>query len=324
MLCLQISLPPHAPVDAGCPPLACPESPGHIPTGWELVALLKRNAPVGARTEAKLSNCIMGALDNPGGLFRAELGLRMAEAFGLCDSRSDSIACAVEYFHIASLVLDDLPAMDDAMERRGRICPHLLHGEGTAILAALGFITRAYGLLGGAIARSPRQYQEAAHEYLERCLGTRGIVNGQARDLASPKELHRRSSAAAVALQKTVPLIALPLLLPALLAGGDARSLLLLRRLAVAWGLFYQGVDDLTDILASARLSGKTAGRDESLGRPNIARRLGIAGAGRYLDRLIGISEDSVARLAAIRPGLKFLTRFQRLVARRRDALPIP
>jgi geranylgeranyl pyrophosphate synthase len=97
-----------------------------------------------------------------------------------------------------------------------------------------------------------------------------------------------------------------------------------LRRLAVAWGLFYQGVDDLTDILASARLSGKTAGRDESLGRPNIARRLGIAGAGRYLDRLIGISEDSVARLAAIRPGLKFLTRFQRLVARRRDALPIP
>jgi len=323
MLCLQISLPFHAPVDAGSPPLACRESLENIPAARQLVALLKKNAPVSMQTEEKLCKCIMGAIDNPGGLFRAELAQRMAGALGLGLRQCDSIACAVEYFHIASLLLDDLPAMDDSMERRGRICPHLLYGEGTTILAALGLITRAYGLLGAAITLSPQQYQEPAHECLERCLGSRGVVNGQARDLGSPKVLDRGRYAAAVALQKTAPLIVLPLLLPAILAGADTRSLVMLRRLAVSWGLFYQGVDDLADIVAATRFSGKTAGRDQPLGRPNIARQLGIDGAGHYLDRLIGISETSVARLTAASPELEFLTKFQSLLARRRDALPV-
>jgi geranylgeranyl diphosphate synthase type II len=323
MLCLQISSPFRVSVDPACPPVACRETAENIRGERQLLALLKKNAPVGRQTEEKLSKCIIAAIDNPGGLFRAELAHRMAEAFGLCHRQSESIACAVEYFHIASLLLDDLPTMDDSMERRGRICPHLLYGEGTAILAALGLITRAYALFGGSIARSPRQNQQPAHECLERCLGSRGIVNGQARDLASPKELQSGRYASSVALQKTVPLIALALLMPALLAGASAGALLKLRRLAVCWGLFYQGVDDLTDILASTRFSGKTSGRDQPLGRPNIARQLGIGGAGRYLDRLIGISEESVARLIATSPQLEFLTKFHSLLARRRDALPV-
>ena len=45
-------------------------------------------------------------------------------------------ACAVEMVHTASLILDDLPAMDDARTRRGRPACHVAHGEATAILAA--------------------------------------------------------------------------------------------------------------------------------------------------------------------------------------------
>jgi len=334
MLCLQILssvdlqsehvVTSHLPVDGARQPKFCRESEEYMAAARQLLALLKRNAPIGPQTEEKLSKCISEALENPGGLFRAELAHRMAEGFGLPRRLSDSIACASEYFHIASLLLDDLPAMDDSMERRGRICPHLLYGEGTAILAALGLITRAYALLGESITLAPSQSQQPAHECIERCLGTRGIVNGQARDLASPKEARGGRYAATVALQKTVPLIALPLLLPALIAGAGADAILELRRLAVYWGLFYQGVDDLIDILAPTRFSGKTSGRDQSLGRPSIARELGIDGAGCYLDRLSRISEGSVKRLGADYPGLKFLTDFHFRLARRRNAVPIP
>ena len=46
-------------------------------------------------------------------------------------------ACAVELVHAASLVLDDLPSMDDASERRGQPATHVRFGEATALLAVL-------------------------------------------------------------------------------------------------------------------------------------------------------------------------------------------
>ena len=56
-------------------------------------------------------------------------------------------ACAVEMVHTASLILDDLPVMDDAALRRGRPTCHVAHGEATAILAAFALMNRAFGLL---------------------------------------------------------------------------------------------------------------------------------------------------------------------------------
>src|SRR5690242_4830609 len=52
-------------------------------------------------------------------------------------------ACAVEFLHSSSLILDDLPAMDDADLRRGRPSVHLFCGEGIATLAALTMLNQA-------------------------------------------------------------------------------------------------------------------------------------------------------------------------------------
>src|SRR5690349_5279970 len=51
-------------------------------------------------------------------------------------------ACAVEMVHTASLILDDLPSMDDARIRRGRPTCHMVHGEATAILTAFALMNR--------------------------------------------------------------------------------------------------------------------------------------------------------------------------------------
>ena len=59
-------------------------------------------------------------------------------------------AIAIECLHTASLVLDDLPAMDDARERRGRPTLHREIGEADAILVATALVSRAYALVAEA------------------------------------------------------------------------------------------------------------------------------------------------------------------------------
>ncbi len=102
-------------------------------------------------------------------------------------------------------------------------------------------------------------------------------------------------------------LIRLTLVLPALLGGASEAELQLLERIALFWGLSYQIVDDLKDVLQSSSESGKTPSRDLSLGRPNIALVLGVRGAAERLQRLIGLGDRMLGRLIVLRPGVRFL-----------------
>jgi len=74
---------------------------------------------------------------------RAVLVLICAELCRGDAARAVPAAAAVELVHAASLILDDLPSMDDAPLRRGRRANHLEFGEATAILAAFGLLNLA-------------------------------------------------------------------------------------------------------------------------------------------------------------------------------------
>lgn len=93
-------------------------------------------------------------------------------------------ACAIEFLHTSSLILDDLPAMDDADLRRGRPTVHLIYGESMALLASLALFNQAYALLAhaacqsGAPALVEKLMGKAAY-----CLGADGMIGGQAVDL---------------------------------------------------------------------------------------------------------------------------------------------
>jgi geranylgeranyl pyrophosphate synthase len=198
--------------------------------------------------------------------------------------------------------------MDDAYWRRGELCAHLRHGQGTATLAALALITRAYALTGAAIARAPAKRQLKAHLLIDRCLGAAGMLNGQARDLHFQPEAAGARAPIVIAMAKTVPLIQLALVLPAILGSVDETERRMLRRLSVCWGLFYQGVDDLKDIAEVAR--------------PNIARELGPEAVARYLDRLARSASNRVNALVAASPRFAFLASYHQLLLRRREQLP--
>jgi geranylgeranyl diphosphate synthase type II len=106
---------------------------------------------------------------------------------------------------------------------------------------------------------------------------------------------------------KTVSLIRLTLVLPAILGGASASEMQILERIALYWGLSYQIVDDLKDVLQSSAETGKTVSRDLSLDRPNIALVIGIGGAVERLTRLIHLGDRMLRRLIVMRPGVSFL-----------------
>ena len=70
-----------------------------------------------------------------------------ASKWGVAEESARAMACGIEYLHTASLIFDDLPAMDDARMRRGAACVHVVHGESVAMLAALAMINRAYSMI---------------------------------------------------------------------------------------------------------------------------------------------------------------------------------
>lgn len=247
---------------------------------------LLRHLPDAARAEPALRSALRQGAEHPGKLIRGRLVLAAACRHGLAPARSAMLACAVEYFHTSSLLLDDLPCMDDAAVRRGRPCVHRRHGEATAILAALALINRAYALVGRAFAARSFTERRRATDWLDRTLGVTGLVGGQAWDLAFARTERTAALVSRVAAGKTGALLTLAVQLPALLARPGRVERRALEALCVYWGQLYQIADDFSDLPSGATGSGKTSDRDRRLARPNLVLALGAARAQARYQRL--------------------------------------
>ncbi len=234
--------------------------------------------------------------ERPGGLVRAQLAYGLLLRHGQGAESAQRLAVALEYFHTASLLFDDLPSMDDAEERRGGACPHRVHGEAACILGALALINRAYALLWSELGDLPADRRRRAASLVEECLGAQGILDGQARDLHSLPGAGEEE-ALAVAAGKTATLIRLSLVLPARVVGLGSQHVERLERLAKVWGLSYQVLDDLSDCLESPAETGKTTARDQALGRPNLVLAVGPAAAQERLRAWLEEGRLLVARL---------------------------
>ena len=279
-----------------------------------IVAAMREHSPAGAMTELRLAAVLDQSIDNPGKLIRARLVLAAALTHGMDEDRALQLACAVEFYHIASLLLDDLPCMDDAETRRGLPCVHRVHGEAPTILASLALINRAYALVGFALVEQPMAVRLAAMACLDACLGVPGLVGGQARDLAFAESDRSAREIGRIAAAKTGALFWLAVYFPALIAQPDAEEGRLLKALCLYWGLGFQALDDLGDagVAGAADSLGKTAGRDEALTRPNLVHVLGVDATARRVRRLLAQAERTLDALAVRRPSWRYLSTFHR------------
>ncbi len=209
---------------------------------------------------------------------RPVLCLAAAEATGADAEPILPAAAAVELVHSFSLVHDDLPALDDDDERRGRPSVWAAYGEATAILAGDALLAEAVRLA------LSYPVPEVARELVS---ATLGMIGGQQLDLEGGggdlAELHRL---------KTGALFSASIMCGLWAAGLPPAEHPPWRAFAGELGLLFQIVDDILDGDGYV----ETVGAEES-------RRLADAAGDRALARLAEIDADT-ATLAEIVAGL--------------------
>lgn len=150
-------------------------------------------------------------------------------------------AVAVELLHIASLVHDDLPCLDDAKERRGYPAAHLNFGEAQALLIGDLLPMLAVRSLLNAGTVSPNNKTTlidiAVNSYQRLC-------EGQMQELTGKETLEDFIQIAA---NKTGALFAFSLEAGAVLADTDIKSRHIIRDLGLHIGIYFQGLDDIAD-----------------------------------------------------------------------------
>ncbi len=220
------------------------------------------------------------------------------------------VACAVELVHACSLVLDDLPAMDDAALRRGRPTVHRAFGEDVAILAAFALLTRAFQVVADGAQRLglKRYAPEDLVHHLAEAIGTRGLVGGQALDLASRPDELDLERLEYIHSHKTGALFLAAAELGAMVADARRRDLEKVGRYAKNLGLAFQIEDDLLDALATSEETGKDAEQD--VDRVTFVKLLGVDGARTLADELLEFAVTSLDPLGRRADPLRVLAEF--------------
>jgi geranylgeranyl diphosphate synthase type II len=228
---------------------------------------------------------------------RPVLTMRVATDLGATEASALDPACAVEMVHAASLVLDDLPSMDDASLRRGQAANHLVFGEDTAILAATALLNRAFGVIAECDLL-PAQTRLDLIRLLSDSVGSNGIIGGQYCDLRI-----RRGRGDDVAgltemySQKTGALFVAALEAGARVAAVDESWVHAVREYGVNLGLAFQLLDDLLDTFGSREDIGKDTGQDNN--KSTLTSRLGADGARREVHRYVESAASALEPLGS-------------------------
>jgi geranylgeranyl pyrophosphate synthase len=234
-----------------------------------------------------LGEPLLGVLDRPGKRLRPAL-LYAVAALGPQVDEVAALDCAtaLELLHLSSLVHDDL--MDSAGSRGGRPTIHRTHGMAAAVLG--GDILAAAG--GALIARVAQTASTAWQDaYLAMC-------RGQAQETALRHTFPSVDECVSIMEGKTATLIGAACRLGAWCGGMPPAQQDAFGAYGLAFGLVFQLLDDLMDVLSTARLWGKPVQHD--VGQGVFTLPVILAGSTAYAE----------VRALGIKPALDMLTQW--------------
>ncbi len=205
--------------------------------------------------ESELKKACEYILLSGGKRFRPILSLLIADALRKGYNVLPS-ALAVEFFHTASLIADDLPCMDDEKERRNKKTLHRVFGENVALLASYSLISAGYEQ----IAKNSEILSEKAFpssytsdqlcvfilKRIAKLGGICGATNGQYLDLFPTSHTFR--NLCKIIHQKTVTLFEVSFIVGWLFGGGDIALLEKVIICSHRFGMAFQIADDIIDV----------------------------------------------------------------------------
>jgi geranylgeranyl diphosphate synthase type II len=244
---------------------------------------------------------------------RPLLLMLVAHDLGCASPALLDVACAVEMVHAASLMLDDMPCMDDAKLRRGQPTIHVQFGEDVAILAAVALLSRAFCILAAAH-EIPSDVRARLVAVLAETVGAQGLVRGQFLDLRGGQKSGSNIASiaptdiAATNELKTGVLLGAAVDMAAIMAEADDAIARSLRAFALATGQAFQIRDDFLDGLGNdSALTGKDTGKD--LGKATLLNTLGHEEAKRRLAAHLHEAERHLLDALGPRPHTRHFVR---------------
>ena len=214
---------------------------------------LDRVTPPDSAQPQALHRAMRYTLLAPSKRVRAVLTLLSADVCGSSEGALPA-AAAIELIHASSLILDDLPALDNADLRRGRPSNHVAHGEAMALMAAFNLFNLAFQTIA-------RAYEPALARQLTALVagsvGSEGLIGGEVEDLLATESSISFEALELIHRWKTGALFVAAAVAGALTAGARQDQVAALTAYAKNLGLAFQIVDDLLDVEGDPAETGK-------------------------------------------------------------------
>jgi geranylgeranyl diphosphate synthase type II len=225
--------------------------------------------PIGAD---RLAEAARYALLAGGKRVRPVLVMATAQAMGLVTDDVLPTACAIEFLHTNSLIVDDLPAMDNHARRRGRPTLHRVYGDDIAVLAGCALLGEAQRLILEE-QRGSAELRNLVLRIVLQATGTTGMVSGQFLDVtgyrpSSARDLERMQ------MLKTGSLIVACVRCGTLLA--HSRMSQAFTAFAHNLGALFQVIDDILDETGKAWWLGKMPRSDRRSGKMTNVTMFGL------------------------------------------------
>ena len=274
--------------------------------------------PIQAQIENRLSDLIPSdqtwpvklhaaqrhALLSPGKRFRPLLCVLITQGATKDNAKRKAaidIGCAAEMVHAASLILDDLPCMDDAALRRNHPATHIAFDESTAILSATALLNRAFGVLARLRDIDPA-IRIALVDLLSYSVGSTGLIAGQMADLANDDSQTSLQDVERLNRLKTGSLFEFTIYSAAILTELSVGQKEDLKDFSYHLGLGFQLLDDLKDSFMDDSQAEKTVGKDK--GKATILALLGSEESKQTLKAYLSSAKGALHRAGLQNPTL--------------------
>ncbi|WP_246434517.1 polyprenyl synthetase family protein [Teredinibacter haidensis] len=260
-------------------------------------------SPNATEADNQLLDAMRYSLLNGGKRIRPVLVTAAAHALAEPNAATDTYAAAIECIHAYSLIHDDLPAMDNDKLRRGKPTCHIAFGEATAILAGDALQCHAFELITSNNDIGSAQ-AIAALKVLAEASGAKGMVLGQAIDLASVEKALALQQLQLMHHHKTGALIEASVVLGGISVNASDEQLRKLKVYAKAIGLAFQVKDDILDVTADTATLGKQQGADAERNKPTYVSLLGLEGA---IEKAQALRNEALEALSPFNQGARYL-----------------
>lgn len=246
--------------------------------------------------EAYLYEPLRAFSDNGGKRHRPLICFAACMAVGGEAARAVSAAAAIEHFHTAALIHDDIA--DEAELRRGEPCLYLTEGVGPAInMGDLGL-----QLVNGTVVKDPNLDDATKVRVLTELIDmTRRTIEGQALDLGWARDNRYDISPEDYLVMATCKTAhysgAVPLTIGAIIGGGTETQIEGLRNYGLDTGLAFQIQDDLLNLVGKAESTKKGFRDDITEGKRTLVvvhalQNLDEAGRARLIEILSAHTKD--------------------------------